>query len=110
MSSKRWIVGGCEVGVEVPVVALAARMTRWAIRGRYYHPLVSFSDSRWAATKGRSASAVCTWVVTLVRMPVIPVWSCEAGLGGVRRLTSIQQQNQTRARVRNKGEWNCDDS
>ena len=26
---KRWIVGGGEVGMEVPVVALAARMTRW---------------------------------------------------------------------------------
>ena len=40
------MVGGGEVGMEVPVVVLAARMTRWAVGGRRYHPFVSFSISR----------------------------------------------------------------
>ena len=37
------MVGGADFGVGVPVVALAARMTRWAVNGRRYHPLVSLS-------------------------------------------------------------------
>ena len=35
---KRWILGSSEDGMEVPLVALAARMTRWAIVGRRSHP------------------------------------------------------------------------
>ena len=85
--------------MKVPVVALSARMTRWAIGGRRYHHLVWFSASLWAATTGRSASAVCNRVATLVRMPVRPMWSCGAGLGGVGRLTSVQRRNQTRVRL-----------
>ena len=37
------MVGGGEVGMEVPVVALAARMTCWAVGGRLSHLLVSLS-------------------------------------------------------------------
>ena len=50
-------MGGSKVGMEVLVVAFAARMTRWAVGGRRSHPLVSFSAFRWVATTGRSASA-----------------------------------------------------
>ena len=39
------MVWGGKVGTEVPVVALAARITRWAVGGRRYHPFVSFSAS-----------------------------------------------------------------
>ena len=79
--------------MKVPVVASADRMTRWAVGGIRSHPLVSFSASRWVATAGRIASAVYNRVATSVRMPVRSMWSCGSGLGGVGRLTSIQQQN-----------------
>ena len=36
------MVGGGKVGMEVPVVALAAKMTRWAVGGRRSHPFVYF--------------------------------------------------------------------
>ena len=91
------MVGGGEVGMEVPVVALAARMTRWAVDGRRSHPFVSLSISRWAATAGRSASAVCSRVATSVRTSVRPRWSCGAGVGGFCRFTSVHSCNQTRA-------------
>ena len=73
------MVGVGEVRMEVTVIALAARMTRWAVGGRQSHPFVSLSALRWAAILGRSASAVCNRVATSVRMPVKPRWSCEAG-------------------------------
>ena len=92
------MVGGGEVGMEVPVVALAARMMRWAVGGRRSHPFVSFSFSRWVAMTGRSDFAVCNWIAMLVRTPVRPRWSCEAGLSGLGRLMSFQRWNQTRAR------------
>ena len=101
---------GGKVGMEVPLVVLVARMTRWAVGGRQSNPLVSFSASRWAATTGQRAPAVCNLVATLVRTPVRPMWSCGAGLGGVGRLMSIQQRNQTRVLVRTKGEWGRDES
>ena len=88
--SKRWIVGGGEVGMEVPLVALTARMARWDIGGRRSHPLVSSSASRWAATERRSASAVCNLVNTSVKTTVRPMWSCGTGLGSVGRLMFVQ--------------------
>ena len=69
---KRWMVGGGEIGMEVPVVALAARMTRWAVGGRQSHPFVSFFASCLAEATGESALAVISRVAKLVRMPVIP--------------------------------------
>ena len=99
------MVGGGEVVMEVPVVALATRMTRWAVGGRRSHSFVSFSASRWAATTGRSASAECRRVATLVRMSVRPRWSCGAEVGGFGRFTSVHCWNQTRALVRAKVEW-----
>ena len=85
--------------MEVPLVSLAARMTRWAVGGRRYHPFVSFYTLRWAATMRRSASAVCNLVAMLVKTPVRPMWSCADGLGGIGRLVSVQRQNQTRAHL-----------
>ena len=93
------MVGGSEVGMEVPLVALAAKMMRWEVGGRQSHTLVSFSVSRWAATMGRSASAVCSLTATSVKTTVIPMWSCGAGLGGMVRLVSVHQQNQTRVHL-----------
>ena len=93
------MVGGSEVRMEVPVVALAARMTRWAIGGRWSHPFVSFYALSWAATAGRSASAFYNRVATLVRTPMRLRWSCGAGLGGLGRLTFVQRWNQTRTLV-----------
>ena len=69
--------------MEVPLVALATRMTRWNVGGRRSHPLVSFSTSRWAATTGQSAFAVCIFVAESVKMHVSPMWSYGAGLGGL---------------------------
>ena len=80
-------------------MVLAARMTRWAVGGRRSHPFVSFSISRWAATTGRSASAVCIRVATPVKTSVRPRWSCGAGVGGFGRFTSVHRWNQTRARL-----------
>ena len=83
--------------MEVPVVALATRMTRFAVGGRRSHPFVSFYASLWAAATRHSASMVCNLVATLVRTPVIPMWYCGAVLGGVGRLMSVQLRKQTRA-------------
>ena len=77
------MVGGGKVGIEVPVVALAARMTWWAVGGRRSNPFVSFSALCWAATLGRSTSAVCNRVIMSVRTPVRPMWSCGTGLSGL---------------------------
>ena len=107
---KQWKVGSGEVGMEVPLVALAARMTRWGVGGRRSHPFVSFFALRWAATMGWSASAVCNMVVTSVKNPMAPMWSCGAGLGSVGRLVSVQQQVQTHALLRTKREWCRGDS
>ena len=93
------MVGGVEVGMEVPVVELAARMARLAVGGRRSHPFVSFSALRRVETTGRSASAVCNRVATSVRTPVIPRWYCGAGMGGLGRLMSVHCWNQTRARL-----------
>ena len=96
--------------MEVPVLALAIRMTRCVIGGRRSHPLVSFFALRGVGTMGRSASAVCNLVATSVRTPVRRMCSCGVGLGGVGRLMYYQRQNQTRAFVRTEGEWKCEDS
>ena len=93
MLKKRWMVGGGEFGMEVPVVALVTKMKHWDVGGRRSHHLVSFSASRWKATTGRSDSTVCNRVATSVRTPLRPVWSCGAGLGGVGRLASVQRSN-----------------
>ena len=93
------MLGGGEVGMEVPVVALAARMTFWAVGGRRSHPFVYFSVTRWLELMERSASVVCNRVATSVRTPVRPRWYFGAGLGSVGRLTSIQRWNQTRVRL-----------
>ena len=94
---KRWRVGGKEFRMEVLLVALAARMTRWDVGGRRSHTLVSFYASLCTAMTGRSTSAVCSLVATSVKTPVRTMWSYGDGLGGVGRLVSIQQRNQTRA-------------
>ena len=89
MFRKQWIVRGGEVGMEVLMVALAARMKVWAVVGRWSHPLVSFSALRWAETTWISASVVCNLVSTLVRKLVRPMWSCGSGCVGVGRLMSV---------------------
>ena len=104
------MVGGVEVEMEVPVVALAARMTRWDVCGRRSHPFVYFSASRWAGTTGRSASAVCSRVATSVRMPVRPRWYCGDAVVGFGRFMSVYRWNHTRALVRAKGECYRDNS
>ena len=91
--------------MKVPVVALAARMMRWAVGRRPSHPFVSFSALHWESTTGRSASDVCSRVATLIRTPVRPRWYCGAGVGGFGRFMSVHHWNQTRALVRTKGEW-----
>ena len=83
--------------MEVPVVALAARITRSTFGGRRSHPFVSFYASQWWATTGWIASAVCNRVATSFRTPMIPRWSCGDGLGITERLTSVKRWNQTRA-------------
>ena len=85
--------------MEVPLVALAARMTCWAVGGRRSHPLVSFFASRWAETAGRNASKVCYLVATSFKTLVRPVWSCGTGLGGVGRLVSAHKHNHMRMRL-----------
>ena len=85
--------------MEVPVVALAARMTRWSVGGRRSHPFVSLSISLWAVTTGRSASSVCIRVATSVRTSVRPRWYCGAGVGSFVRFTYVHHWNQTRARL-----------
>ena len=92
-------MGGIKVGMEVLLVALAARMTHWAVGERRSHSLVSFYASLWAAAAaGRITSAVCNLVATSVKTPVRPGWSCGTGLGGVGVLMSDHRQNQLRAR------------
>ena len=93
------MVGGSEVGMEVLVVALAARMTRWAVSRRRSRPFVSFSASCWVETTGRSASDVCSRVATPVRMPVRLRWSCGSGVGGFGRFMSVNRWNQMCARL-----------
>ena len=85
--------------MEVHVVALAARMTCWAVGGRRSHPFVSFSTLHWAATTGRSASSICSRVTTLVSMRVRPRWSCGAGVDSFGRFASVRRWNQTCARL-----------
>ena len=90
---KWWIVGGGEVRMEVPLVVLVTRMTRWAVSGRRSHPLVSFYDSLWAAATGQSAPTVCNLFATSAKTPVIPMRYFGSGLGGVGRLVSVQRRN-----------------
>ena len=85
--------------MEVLLVALATRITHWAVGGRRYHPLVSFYTLRCAATAGRSASAVCNLVAMYLKTPVRPVWYCGTVLDGVVRLVLDHRRNQTRARL-----------
>ena len=99
------MVGGGEVELEVPVVALATRMTHLDVGGRRSYPFVSFSALRWSEATGWSTTAVCNWFATSDRTLVRPRWSCGAGVGGLGRLTTVQSWNQTRALVCTKGEW-----
>ena len=48
---------------------------------------------------GRSDSTVCSLVSTSAKTPVRPMWSYEAGLGGMVRLVSVHRQKQTRVRL-----------
>ena len=68
---KRWMVGGSDFGMGVPVLALATRMTRWVVGGRRSHPLVSLSVSCWAEKTGRRASAVCSRVANLDDLEIV---------------------------------------
>ena len=89
---------GCEVGIEVLLVALSARMTHWAIGGRRSHPFVSFSASRCAATTEQSTYSFFNLIATLIKTPVISVWSFGVVLDDTGRLISDHRRNQTRAR------------
>ena len=40
MSRKQWRVGGGDFGIEVSLVALATKMTLWAVGGSFSHPLL----------------------------------------------------------------------
>ena len=74
-------------------------MTRLAVGRRRSHPFDSFYISRWAATTGQSASAVCSRAATLVRMSVRPRCSYGDGVGAFGRFTSVHRWNQTCARL-----------
>ena len=106
-------MGGGKVGMEVPLVAIIAGMTCWAVGGRQSHPLVSFPTLLCAATTEWSASAVCNLVATSLKTPARPVWSCGADLDGVGRLVLDHQLNQTRvnlsARRESGAAVNCSD-
>ena len=88
-----------EVRIKVPFVALSARMTHWTVGGRRSHTFVSFSASRYGATEGWSASLFFNLVVTSLKTPVRPVWSCGVVLDKVGRLISDHRRNQTRTRL-----------
>ena len=88
---------GGEVGIEVPLVALAYMMTRWAVGGIWSHLFVSFSTFLCAATMGQSGSEFCNFVATSLKNPVIPVWSCGAVFAGVCMLFLGHQRNHMRA-------------
>ena len=91
------MVDGGEAVIEVPLVALAARMTRWAVGGRRFHPFVYFSASHCVARTGWSASAFFSLVVKSLKTHVRPVWFCGAVLDGSGRFFPNHRQNQTRA-------------
>ena len=78
---------GNRVGIEILLVALVARMTRWSVGGRRSHPLVSFSALRCEAITGRIASEFFNLVATSRKTPVRPVWYCGAVLADARRLS-----------------------
>ena len=88
-------MGGGEVIIEVPLVALSVRMSCWDLGEIRSHPLVYFPASCCAAMTGWSASAVCNLVATSVKTPVRPMWYCGAVLFGVSRLVSYHRRNQT---------------
>ena len=92
-------MNGGKLGIEVLLVALAARMNRWAVGGRRYHLFVFFSASRSAATTGQSASEFRNLVVALLNTPVRPVWSCGAVLADTGRLLSDHRRNHTHAHL-----------
>ena len=96
------MVDGGEAVIEVPLVALAARMTQWIVGGRRSHPFVSFSASRCAETKGWGTSEFFNLVVILLKTTVRPVCYCWALLDDAGRLISDRRRNQTRAFVHAK--------
>ena len=66
-------VGGGEDGMEVLLVALATRMTSWAVGGRRSHPSVYFSPLHCTAITGSIASAFCNLVAPFLNTPVKPM-------------------------------------
>ena len=86
---------GGEVGIEVYLVVLAARMTLWALGGIRSHPLVYFPASCCAVMTGRSDSVVCNLVAVSLKTPVRPMWYCGEVLVGVVRFVSDHRQKQT---------------
>ena len=104
------MVGGGEVGMEVPVVALAARMTRWAVGGRRSHPFVFLSISRWAATTGQRFGCVQPGrgVCKDVCETHVVLWGRRGRLWQIHVCPSLEPD--ARALVRAKGEWGREDS
>ena len=92
------MVNGGEVRIDVLLVALASRMTFWAVGGIQSHPFVSFSASLCVATTGHSASKFYNLVAASFKAPVRPVWYCGAVLASVEMLFLVHRQIHTRAR------------
>ena len=90
-------MGGGKSVIKVLLVALAARMTCWAVGGRRSHPLVSFPALPCTATAGWSASLVYNLVAKSLKILMIPVWFCGEVLVGVGRLVSDHRRNQMRS-------------
>ena len=90
------MVDGGEVGIKIPLVALASRVTCLAIRGIRFHHLVYFSASRCAETTGWSVSAVFNLVAILLKTTVRPVCSCWKLFDDAGRFISDHRRNQTR--------------
>ena len=92
---KHWRVDGGEVRIEVLLVALAARMTRWAVGGRRSHTFVFFFTLCCARTTWWSASKFSNIVAMTLKTAARPMWSCGAVLDGTGRLISDHRGNQT---------------
>ena len=79
------MVDGGRVGIEVLLVALATRITFWAVGGRRYHPFISFTASCCASTTGQSASKFSTLSQNSSRLPwdpcglVLKSWTAREG-------------------------------
>ena len=89
-----WMVSGREIGMDVLLVALAARMTRFAVGKRQPEPFISFSSSRCALTMGQRDLSYRSRVATSLRTPVSSLISCGALVVG-RMLFPTHLRNQT---------------